>query len=110
MKPEELQLIKDVLAQAGAAGSATMEAYVRWHFAAAITWFLCGIVLLVAAAVLTRTTLRIMRETHDDTFLGWVGVVLCALLGLLMFATNLPDIIAPDAAAIHQLLRDVRSE
>lgn len=109
MKPEELQLIKDVISQVGTAGTATLEAYTQWHLAAALTWLVTGVALLALSIFMAWRTVKDIRSENDDMIGAWIGISLIALLlGLLMVGTNIADVIAPEAAAIHQLLRDVR--
>lgn len=78
-----------------------VEYYTTWHLLSALGWAFIGGFLMIAA--LKAPT----PEGFEKPFPIIVRSV-AFLLGMLMVTTNMPDIFAPEAYAIHQLIIDIR--
>lgn len=94
---EALNKLAEIL---GTTSETIIDAYTSWFVYSSIAWLLVGVTLVVAG----------LRWTVPEDWEA-PSVVLKALVvfvGLLFICSNVPDLIEPKAAAIHQLIYDVR--
>ena len=96
------QTINQIAEILGQSGNAVVNEYVIWHVVSAIGW-------IVAAVLGIWFTLKWKPGKDNDWFLP--GVVIKGI-GIFIFAMivlcNVPDLAAPRAISIHQLLSDIR--
>ena len=74
--------------------------YTEWFITSSITSITFGVVMIAIGIIC------LIKRWFDDgsKILVAVGI----LLGLLLIARQIPDLVAPEAAAIHQLIKDIR--
>jgi hypothetical protein len=90
----------------GAASSATIEQYTGWFVVSAIIWALVGLSLSVYGGVLLWWAKK--HPDDDTTAVALICGAVFVFLGLVLVSINVPDLFYPKAAAIHQLLIDLR--
>lgn len=102
MEGENLKMLQEVINAIGGTGSAIVSEYTVWFIVSAIGWILMG-----AAMAYLSFKWKIESDDEDEywkTIVRWVMI----FIGALFILCNVPDLFAPEAAAIHQLLRDVK--
>jgi len=95
--------IQQIVAILGSASDAVLSEYVQWMVASSLTWMMLGVGCSLIAFALTVS----------DVYCRWdgPGIIAGAMLficGTIMVGSNIPDYLQPKAAAIHQLLVDVK--
>ena len=100
---DETTLINNIAAAVGKSAEFVIAQYTTWVLANAIGWMCFGILICWSA---TRVTFDDDTDwTKPAQFLA-KGVVV--FIGAMFILACVPDIANPTAAAIHQLLQDVR--
>ena len=105
MIEKEIELIRQI---AEPALHSTIALYARWYVTSGVYWVVAGVALLLIGV--HRFMALPKPDTRDVTDaklqrLAWAAV---ALLGGIFVGVNLPDMLNPEATAIHNLLRDLR--
>lgn len=100
---KEIQMVERLVGALGENASATVDAYVVWHVASAVRWLAVGVALLFAARWLWTYKLEEEWEIKPNI----CGAVAAVVLGVGIIVSNVPDLFAPRAIAIHQLLKDI---
>jgi hypothetical protein len=105
MIEKEIEALRDI---ATPAVQAAIHAYSNWMVISSIGWIASGVAIVVAATKCLEWW-RSHEFDDDGAFVAsLVGIVLLFLIGGLLVVCNLPDLFSPQAAAIHQVLRDIR--
>lgn len=98
----EVETINRVAEILGSSGSAVVSEYTVWFAVASIIWIAVGIFLCGIA-------LRWKPSEHVFEVPVALGIKAAMFfVGLLFIGCNVPDLAAPKAIAIHQLVKDVR--
>jgi hypothetical protein len=97
MNEQTINRLAEIL---GSTGEAIIAQYTTWHLVAALLYILTGLALLYCAWK------PAFGKTWEEGVLPAVRVVML-IAGVLFVVCNLPDIFAPKAVAIHQLLQDI---
>lgn len=85
-------------------GTQVVDEYTSWFFVSAVVWILFGL-----AAVCTGIKLKFRDHLEEDQYKAMLCIkVLLVIVGGLIAISHVSDLVAPEAAAIHQLLRDLR--
>ena len=101
MNDKQIELLERVLSTIGQSADHVIDQYTIWHIGAAIVWCIIGVVLFRAAWLFYAFG---KREEEP----GWyIATGVLTLVGTVIIGCNLPDLFAPRAIAIHQLLIDV---
>ncbi len=100
MDKDQLDLIREVLATVGSAGSEVISQYAKWHFVDNIVWVLFGVVLTVFGF---KLAVKWKTEGGEEYILKGAVVFIVVLLGVSNVAWHLAGIYAPDAEAINRL-------
>ena len=101
---EELEAVKQVGTAVSAVGSTVLEEYTRYYVYGSIVW-------IVAALVFGFFAWRVnVSHIHKDfdPIIMWMIKIIAAIVAALMFFSNAGNLVAPKAAAIHQIIKDVR--
>lgn len=101
MNEETVKLIEQLAGLVGHNSALIVEQYTYWHMVAAISWILVGVFFCIAAV-------KCPRPEEWDTIPTHVVRCVFFVAGLLMLAANIPDVFAPEAFAIHQLIIDIK--
>lgn len=102
MNEENLAVIEKLAGILGSHGEAILSEYKLWFITSSLLWVLGGVGLAVSVF---RSK---YRETTALTTLEVSFIrALLLLLSFLMLVNNVPDLVAPEAASIHQLIRDL---
>lgn len=102
MNDQELAVVNRIL-DALSSGSANIVAsYTTWMIAAAVAWIVVGVILLFMAAYMFR------HADKESPLLSLSISLALGFFGLLFIATNVPDLVSPQAMATHQLIKDIR--
>lgn len=106
MTGEEVVKIIDVIAEKlGTTGEHLISAYVPWVSTAAWTFIALGVVIAICFT-LFAIGLWISNE-RDERGYAFMCLLVGLILGGLFIGSNLPDIVAPEAAAITKVLNMV---
>ncbi len=97
---ETAQVIERVAQILGESGTVIVQHYTEWHLIAACTWVLLGTALIVTAFKL--------NFDHWDKTESAVIKAAMVLVGGTALGLNVADIVAPQAIAMHQLIKDIR--
>ena len=95
---ETIQKIIDAL---NSSGAAAVSEYIVWHIASAIFWIAWGVFLIAASFKV---------KLPDSWGNDWKFILRAVVffLGVIWIGVNYPDLFAPKAIAIHQLLKDIK--
>lgn len=101
------QVINRIAEILGQSGDAAVSEYVRWHVTQAVLWI---VVAATGAVVALRWKIPPTKSEYDTPPRGaWVALkvgVVCVMV--LIGGCHVPDLVAPRAISIHQLLHDIR--
>jgi len=102
---EVIEKLAEVL---GESGSTAVVHYSDWFVVNSLTWIMIGIILIVLSFLIKIPMTG--DEYYDlDRRTGQAAArVLCWVIGSLMVGCNIPDLFAPEAASVHQLIQDIR--
>lgn len=99
MNKESIQSFFDNLGQPAANA---IQQYTGWVLVSSITGMLIGIALLVGVKF-------IPSDWRDEVMnFGVILKVFMVIFGVLLIASSLPDLLQPEAGAIHRLINDIR--
>jgi heme/copper-type cytochrome/quinol oxidase subunit 2 len=103
MDAKALESISKLAAAVGQTAGQVAEHYTTWFIISASIWICAGVVLLLVAWKLRADSLG---EFHGVP----IGLAKLALIGIgvLLVLCNLPDLLAPEGIALHQLIKDLR--
>lgn len=102
MNDKELALLERLIGTLGANTSATIDSYVVWHVASALWWTMVGAGFVYGAWMFLKR-----KPESWDPVLHQLACVVLTFVGILFLGSNMPDLAAPRAIAIHQLLNDI---
>ena len=100
MKTEALDILNRLSEILGTSGEYIISEYVYWYMASSLSFIALGVSIIW---VIIKTELPEHWDVHP---LIVKGVLL--LIGGVLIACNLADLLAPEAVSIHRLLLDVR--
>lgn len=105
MESENLKIIQEVISALGGAGSAIVAQYTVWFIVSSICYSVLGAVIAITAFKWKP----VEQEGYGDSYI-WrvIARYVLMFIGGLFIAANLPDLFAPEAMAMHQLLRDIK--
>ena len=98
----ETELIKNLAGAVGKSAEYITHQYASWMVASAIGWIIFGAIVCWSA-----TKIRFSEHTYVAEWGQWLIKACVVLVGAMMILASVPDIASPQAAAIHQLLRDI---
>ncbi len=98
----ETELIKNLAGAVGKSAEYITQQYSSWMVASAIGWAIFGVIVCWSAT-------KIMFDEHSDVaeWGKWLMKAVVVFCGAWMILASVPDVVSPQAAAIHQLLRDI---
>lgn len=76
--------------------------YTEWFIASSIAFITFGVVMIAISIIC------LIKGWFGGSSKTWAAV--CILLGVLLIARQIADLVAPEAAAIHQLIKDIRRD
>lgn len=103
---KEIEIINRLADIAGESSGEIIQHYHRWFIASSLIWTLVGIVIFYLSY-----RWKMPEKWEDDAMdrsAFWIFKGVAIAIALLMIGHNLPDLFAPQAAAIHQLISDIR--
>jgi ABC-type transport system involved in cytochrome c biogenesis permease component len=103
MEEKQLAILERLIDVLGQGTSLVIDEYTVWHIASAIVWILMGLGALVASYKIWQYEV----EDRDYEGLKIFMSAAVALYGVLLIGFHIPDLFAPRAIAIHQLLNDL---
>jgi uncharacterized membrane protein len=112
MTDQETVLANKLISIVGSSADKVLDAY-TWSFVAtSLVWLGFGLAVLLVALTIRWRTLKAYAEKDRDEggfiVCAWILPIVLGLFGSIFIAANLSDLVAPRAAAIHQLFKDVR--
>jgi len=109
MSGAEIESIIGKLAETlGTSAQHLVEIYVPWVVASA--WMFIGIgAITIIAGIIIGIFLIYAADSGDDR--AWAGIIMAIIIfiGSLFVGCNIPDVVAPKAAAIQKILYDVKT-
>lgn len=106
MNEKEIALAERLIESLGDGTNTAVDAYAVWHLASAIWWIAAGIALLFVARYLWNYKLK-GDWSDDGPPPNKCGAAAAVVIAVLVIGTHVPDLLAPRAIAIHQLIKDV---
>lgn len=103
---ESVQIVQQVLSVLDRSGQSAISSYTQWHFAKAISYILLGLVIIVSCVRWNH--LDDDGEHKIDGFAFYLKIF-AIFIGMLFIVANVPDLFSPQAIAIHQLIKDIKS-
>lgn len=105
MNEKELELAERLIGTLGENAGATIDAYVVWFVVSSLGWVAFG-------AAFCFVAYRVMKmkpgKNGDISPVAYqIFAAVLAIIGSIVVMSNLPDLAAPRAMAIHQLLKDI---
>lgn len=99
----EIEMFNKIIEVVTQTGGSAIQAYTEWHLASAIICVFCGAIMIAVSLCISTAVEDLERRLVLE-----IVKVLLIVLGSLFILANAADIFAPKAAAIHQLIKDVR--
>ena len=99
----ETELMNNLASAVGKSAEYVTQQYSTWMVWSAIGWVVFGAIVCWSA-----TKIRFKEHTEVPEWGQWLIKAAVVFCGALMILCSVPDIASPQAAAIHQLLRDIR--
>lgn len=104
MNEQEIQLLKDLFASAGAIGSQGFDAMVRYTFTSGLAWLIGACIAFVMSLVAVLAgLLKDFKDSDVNGMLFFSGAIV-GLISLLVGVSNLIDVIEPTGATVKALL------
>ena len=103
LNADETTLIKNIADAVGKSAGFVMDQYASWMIANAIGWICFGVLICWAAT-------KITFDEDSDVPAPWQWAIkgCVVFFGMLFILNCIPDVASPKAAAIHQMLKDVK--
>lgn len=104
MNEQEIQLLKDLFASAGAIGSQGFDAMVRYTFASGVAWLVGASIAFIMSLV--SILVALLKDFSDDSINGalFFGGCFIGLISLIVGIDNLVDVLEPTGATVKSLL------
>jgi hypothetical protein len=100
---KDSELIRELASVVGKSSEQVVSSYSEWFVYSSLGWVAVGVAICVLAVVL---------EFGADSDLEEISKLLIraaiAFFGCIFIFVNLPDLLSPQAAAIHQIITDIR--
>lgn len=87
---------------------AAIANYTHWFVVSSLCWLAMGAVFAVAAVWLWRNREPLAEKMDLPESIIYLVIGILVFLSLLTIPCNVPDLLAPRAIAIHQLIRDAK--
>jgi presenilin-like A22 family membrane protease len=113
MNDKELELVSKLSEVVAGSTGQVLDAYTWYYITASIVWLAFGIAALWGAYALRKHSAKAFEDETDGpayVFGAWIVPAVLVLIAALTIASNLSDLTAPRAMAIHQLMQDIRGE
>lgn len=108
MEQEQIELIRSVLSVIGGTGKETIVAYTKWSFVSSLSWFVFGILMVIASVVIFFRFKPVdYYNGRPDVILRWSAISVVAFFGVMAIFINLSGIVAPEAEAVFRLINQV---
>lgn len=107
MEQEQIELIRSVLSVIGGAGKETIVAYTKWSFVSSLSWFVFGVLMVIASVVIFFRFKPVDFLDKPDMLLRWMVISVVAFFGIVSIFTNLSGIVVPEAEAVFRLINQV---
>ena len=107
MNNTEVANIIDVLAnKLGTTASQLIELYTPWIISSAWCWIFVGAILSICLITISLLLYYKSRESDKAWYslIAVFGLFLCSLF----MASNIPDIVAPEASAVHKIIHSLK--
>ena len=107
MEPEAMIIIEQLGKVVSQNTSQIVTYYTKWHIIAAFSWIVFGAFLMIGSY-----KAPIPQPWQDGDARGFVPMLrgVAFIIGFIFVASNVPDVFAPEAYAIHQLIIDIRGQ
>lgn len=102
MKNETMDIINKLEQVVGSSSEYVLSEYTHYFVVSSFVWLLFGLSMIV---VIVKAKLPDHWDVHPLVVKGFI-----MFIGGIFVAANLSDLLSPNAAAIHQLLKDIRGE
>lgn len=103
---ETKEIIEKIQGMASESATLAIEQYSIWYFTNAMVWLFLGVTIIISSVPLMKKSLKFWEEDCDG--LPAVAVGLMIVIGVVLIAANITNLINPEGYAIHQLLKDLR--
>ncbi len=101
MEPETIKLINELAKLLANNSSYATEQYALWYATSAFCWIVFGAGLVLAA-------IRFPKPENWEAVPTQVVRIVGFLIGAMILAANIPDLLNPTAISIHQLITDIK--
>jgi hypothetical protein len=108
--------VKELIRLAAEHGYKSINEYTSWCFVSSLAGVTIGVVLLMVVGWILWRAFRIDKD-DDFGYEGWddgvqmlaiIAVIVCGVSGLAVIGNCIAGVFEPKAAAIHQLLMDLK--
>jgi len=103
LNENEITLVNNIALAVGKSAEFVTEQYTSWFFVSAVGWVIFGIFSLWSV-----TKIKFSCKSEVSEWAQWLIKSVLVLISATFILANLPDAINPKAAAIHQIIKDVR--
>lgn len=101
MEEQNIKLVDRLAQVIGEAGVSITAHYAEWFIWSSIAWMIVGVMSLIGAK---RFNLNDDALKIENSIIK----IILGIIGVVMLAANFGDLLAPQGAAIHQLIKDIR--
>ena len=102
MTEHEVELMKNLAGAVGKSAEYITQQYASWMIVSAIGWVIFGAIVCWSA-----TKIRFDEDSDISKWGQWLMRAVVVFFGAWMILACVPDIASPQAAAIHQVLKDI---
>lgn len=101
MEPETTKLIEELVKMLAMNSVYATEQYTAWYLTSAFCWVTFGATACIAA-------IKFPVLENWDALPSQIVRIILFIVGALILAMNIPDLLNPQAVAIHQLIYDIK--
>lgn len=95
----EQEIINNLAEIFGNSGRYAINEYAKWYISSSIVWISIGLILIGSCFK--------VKYPEDWDVHPLVIKMICFFIGLMFIGCNVPDLIAPEAMAIHRIILDI---
>ncbi len=114
MTENEVMLAEKVLGVLNNSSMKVVESYSSWFIYSSLTWIILSVICIyislknLKAYRISYDMLKKTQQNNSDQCIFYWASWVALVFSVFVLSCNIPDLLASDAAAIHQILKDIK--